>query len=83
MKYYYSLDRMDDYDVIFSHDKEFTLDEFKDMCKEAPIKKIKRKKYYDIDAIAEHLINNYGFEEIFFNGTFNMYDKVDIDDKVK
>ena len=54
-----------------THDKEFTKDEFKKMCKEAPLGGLKfNNPFYSDFRIKEYLITEYGFKDAEFTAGF-------------
>ena len=56
-----------------THDKEFTKDEFKKMCKEAPLGGLKfNNPFYSDFRIKEYLITEYGFKDAEFTAGFFM-----------
>lgn len=58
--YYYSIENYS-YSIELIHKEHFNQREFENMCKEAPMSKY---GYYSMRLIKNHLIENYGFEEI-------------------
>lgn len=69
--FYYSIGNYE-YDVILMHEKEFSEEEFRSMCKESPLTEY---GYYTVYNVEKHLVDNYGFKAI--NGLAVAYFGVD------
>lgn len=68
--HYYLLHGYDEYKTMKS-DTYYTQEEFTRMCKEAPMYEyLDNKKCYDIDYIAQHLIDKYNFSYLDFTAGF-------------
>lgn len=67
--YCYSLHGYEE-NTVLTHEKEFTKEQFKEMCKEAPLLDCGSYKAYLSDEIQDHLVKKYGFKKLDYAAGF-------------
>lgn len=62
-------------EIVYIHTEEFSTDEFRSMCEEAPKIFIAGEEYDSPSLIGEKLIQAYGFKPVPYRATFQAYSK--------